>query len=134
MSGNGPSEMVSTRRDTLEGVAVLHVVGEVDMTSAETVRGELLGYLAMVESALVLDLSAVTFLASSGLALLIEASREADWRGIPFVIVAAHRTVLLPIRATSLDELLSIHPDLVTAVRATSQVGNSVSADASGTS
>jgi len=109
MSAGRSPDLVSTQVDLLQGVSVLRVIGEIDMTTSETVRGALLTCLDAAPSALVLDLNEVTFLASSGLALIVEAFGYADRRGISFVIVAGHRSVLRPLQATSLDELLTIH-------------------------
>jgi anti-anti-sigma factor len=68
---------------------VLALLGELDIESARAVEAEL----ASVEDAallarLVIDLRGVTFIDSSGLRLVIEASRRAE--------TAAHRLALLP--------------------------------------
>ncbi|WNV83014.1 STAS domain-containing protein [Umezawaea sp. Da 62-37] len=122
MSGDGVSDLVSTNVEIVQGVSVLRVIGEVDMTTSELVRGTLLTCLDAAVSAVVLDLNEVTFLASSGLAVIVEALGYADRRGIAFVVVAGHRSVLRPLQATSLNELLVIHSGVdyaITALRGT---------------
>lgn len=120
----------------MQGVSVLRVAGEIDTTTSETVRGALLTCLDTTASALVLDLNEVTFLASSGLAVIVEALGYADQRGVALVVVAGHRTVLRPLQATSSDELLTIHSGLdraITALQGTASTGSPSLADRSET-
>ncbi|MFD7656996.1 STAS domain-containing protein [Actinosynnema sp. NPDC059797] len=110
MSENPASAAASVQADTVEGVPVVHVADEIDMSSVEAVRVEVLIWLdGLPERVGVVDLSGVTFLGSSGLALLVEAARNADRCGIRFVLVAGHRAVLRSIQATQLDEDFDFH-------------------------
>jgi anti-sigma B factor antagonist len=136
MNEDGLSDVVSTHFDVVQGVSVLRVVGELDMTSSEPVRRALLAVLDATTSALVLDLSGVTFLASSGLALIVEAAGYVDQRGISLVVVAGQRVVLRPLQVTNLDELLTIHTDLdqaLAALRGTPAIAASSSPDVTDT-
>jgi len=134
MNGDGVSDLVSTHIDIVRGVTVLQVTGDVDMTTSDTVRGTLVTCLGTADSAVVLDLNEVTFLASSGLAVIIEALGYADQRGIAFAVVAGHRSVLCPLQATSLDEVLIIHPGIdpaITALQGTAAIAAPAGADES---
>ncbi|MBB5957286.1 anti-anti-sigma factor [Saccharothrix tamanrassetensis] len=112
MSEEPTSAPITVRADTIGDVPVLRIAGELDMQTTEVVRGELLVRLDVAGGPLVLDLTEVTFLSSSGLALLVEAAQHAERRGTAFVIAAAHRAVLRPIQATNLDEELPVYPRL----------------------
>lgn len=94
------------RRDTAE---VLVVSGELDFVTAPLLREEIAGRLDGSPVTLVLDLSAVSFLASTGLSLLLEAQEMAKPAGT-VRIVATQRAVLRPIEATALDQVLSLFP------------------------
>jgi anti-sigma B factor antagonist len=56
----------------------------------------------------VLDLTDVSFLPSTGLALLVTHHDRCADHGSPLRVVAAHRQVLRPIRITGLDQKLVI--------------------------
>ncbi|WP_447002159.1 STAS domain-containing protein [Saccharothrix isguenensis] len=116
MSEDQAFEAVSAQAVTVGGVPVLRVTGEIDMGSVDTVRAELLAWLESASDRVVLDLTGVMFLASSGLALLVEAARHAERCGVRFVVAAGHRAVLRSIKATQLDEVFDIYPDVDQAV------------------
>jgi anti-sigma B factor antagonist len=98
------------------GAAVLVAAGEVDTLTAprlEAAVDELLGTRAEV---LVADLSGVTFLASSGLAVLIRAAHLAAADGRRLRVVAEGRPVLRPLQITGTDELFDLHSDRAVAL------------------
>ena len=66
----------------------------------------------------VIDLGGVTFLASSGLAVLIRAAHRAEEDGVRLRLVASTRPVRRPLEVTGADQLFEIHPDADTAVTA----------------
>ena len=101
-----PFEVRSYRRDTTE---VLAVSGELDLVTVPRLREEIAGRLGSPPVVLVLDLTSVTFLASTGLSLLIEAQEMAKPAGT-LRIVANQRAILRPIEATALDQVLSLFP------------------------
>lgn len=119
MSDDSASAAVSVQAVTVDAVPVLRIAGEIDMSAEGTVRSELLFWLDNVLGQVVIDLSGVTFMGSSGLALLIEAARHADRCGVRFVLVAGHRAVLRPIEATNLNRIFDLYPDVDHAVAAT---------------
>ena len=65
----------------------------------------------------VLDLSGVSFLGSSGLAVLVEARDQAQRSSGELRLVCSSRIVLRALEATGLRELFDISPDLATALR-----------------
>jgi anti-sigma B factor antagonist len=97
--------------------AVLTVRGEVDTLTApelDTAMGELLDAPART---LVADLSGVTFLASSGLAVLIQTAHRAEDSGRALHLVVTSRAVVRPLEVTGSDQLFALHRDLEDALR-----------------
>ncbi|MFC6094334.1 STAS domain-containing protein [Saccharothrix lopnurensis] len=132
MSEESLVEGVSVETLAVGGVPVLRLAGEVDTRGSEALRRELLPWLDTVTSTSAVDLTGVTFLPSSGLAALVEGARYADQRGVSFVIVADQRAVLRPFRATRMDEVFAVYPDLERAVAALREAGDGAGGGADG--
>jgi anti-sigma B factor antagonist len=81
-------------------------VGEVDSSSAPSLRAEVDAVLDGGPSELVLDLDAVTFLDSAGLSVLAGAHRRAVGQGVRFRVLASGRAVIRPMQITGLWSLL----------------------------
>lgn len=97
---------------------VVRVRGEIDLSTKAVFQRYLNEGLQSVTPPypLVVDLRAVTFLSSSGLAALLEANRAAAERGTPLRLVATHRVVSRPVDAAGLSQMLRLHPTLESAV------------------
>ncbi|MEU5843873.1 STAS domain-containing protein [Rhodococcus sp. NPDC047139] len=104
-----PHMTLSTARQG--SVAVLSVNGEVDMTSAPLLEKEALGLLDTDVTGMVIDLSGVDFLASMGIALLVELSKRAAG-SVGFAVVAHGSATARPLELLGLGEVLAIHPKL----------------------
>ena len=61
-----------------DGTATVRVAGEIDIATADTVRQAVAVALEQRPAHLVFDLSAVDFIDSSGLAVLLEAAKQSD--------------------------------------------------------
>jgi anti-sigma B factor antagonist len=94
------------------GTAVLAVEGEVDTLTAPQLEAALSALLDDPDPVLVVDLGGVTFLASSGLAVLIRAAHRAEAGGRRLRLVASSRAVRRPLEITGADELFDVHDDL----------------------
>lgn len=98
-----------------DGARVLQVSGEIDIIGAPALRAALMP--ALDDTRLVvLDLSEVSFLGSSGLAVLVEAREQAQRSERELRLVCATRIVLRALEATGLRELFVVAPDLDTAL------------------
>ncbi|MDX3658930.1 STAS domain-containing protein [Streptomyces sp. ID05-26A] len=99
---------------------VVRAVGEIDQDTVAALRRELRVALAIATPPfpVVVDLSGVTFLGSSGLNELLAHQRRAHAARIPLRVVASHRAVLRPITASGLDQVLEVLPDVERALRA----------------
>ncbi|WP_345604988.1 STAS domain-containing protein [Pseudonocardia adelaidensis] len=116
-----PAEQLMTiERDDRNGCLVLVVRGEVDLSTG----GRLMeaGNEALHESAqrpVILDLTKVDFLSSSGLGLLVALHDDGRELGAPLrVVVDPTRPVIRPIRTMGLDEVLSLYRTLDEALAA----------------
>lgn len=96
-------------------VIILSVTGELDMATAPLLRESVLMALENDPGTLVLDLTAVTFLGSAGMSQLLEAEGLGGGRTVVRV-VASGRECLRPIRLTSLDAVLPVHPTVAEAL------------------
>ncbi|MCO1653923.1 STAS domain-containing protein [Pseudonocardia humida] len=96
--------------------AVLAVSGELDTLTAPELDAALRELVAAPHALLVVDLSGVTFLASSGLAVLIQAAHRAEDSDRPLHLVVTARAVRRPLEITGSDQLFTLHADLATAL------------------
>jgi anti-sigma B factor antagonist len=94
------------------GVRVLHVAGEIDMLTAPVLDSMVARQLVSLPRLLVLDLSEVTFLSSSGLASLMAARDNAIEIGARLRLVCTGPMVLRPMEMTGLIDLFDIHHSL----------------------
>jgi anti-sigma B factor antagonist len=98
------------------GAQVLRVSGEIDLIGAPALRSALVPTLDR-SALVVLDLSEVSFLGSSGLAVLVEAREQAQRSQHELRLVCTTRIVLRALEATGLRELFVVAPDLDSALR-----------------
>ncbi|MCW2967027.1 MAG: anti-sigma-factor antagonist [Solirubrobacteraceae bacterium] len=95
-----------TERD---GVTVLHLHGPIDVSRAMELR-DLLG--AQIDSAsarVLVDLSDVSLIDSSGIGILVTAHRRADGQGARFGLAGAAGTVARVFEMTRTNKLLSLY-------------------------
>ncbi|WP_410675445.1 STAS domain-containing protein [Amycolatopsis sp. cmx-4-68] len=116
-----PDSLAVDRR-RVDGVTVLTVTGEVDLlTVAELAAALTLDPAnAKQRGAVVLDLTAVTFLDSSGINTIVRASCDADAGGTRLLVVADLEsdtdTVGRPLRLSGADSLLTVVPTVAAAL------------------
>jgi anti-sigma B factor antagonist len=97
---------------------VLAVQGEIDTLTAPAFAAATTELVNGPDAVLVIDLTDVRFLASSGLAVLITAANRAEESGARLRLVAATRAVRRPLEITGTDQLFDLHPDLDSATAA----------------
>lgn len=90
-----------------DGVAVLSVSGEIDLATIPAFEAAIADALAQRPKALIVDLSAVDFLASAGLQALV-ATHEKIGGSAGFAVVADGPATSRPIQLTGLDQVLSL--------------------------
>ena len=108
-----------SRRDTWQ---VLSVVGDLDVTSAPLVRNEVVRLLTDESTDLVLDLTAVPFVDSFGLGVLVGALKRSRSTGRRLALVVTEPGVLRLLQLTGLDDVFEV-ADSIDAVVASTAPG-----------
>ena len=108
-----------TLSDVAPNTILCVVDGEIDLLTVPVLREKLTDVINAVPSHLVIDLSAVPFLASSGLNILIEilAAQKTMGRRLA-LIVNNNRVVTRALQVTQLDRVFAVHAELAAAVTA----------------
>jgi anti-sigma B factor antagonist len=97
------------------GTAIVQVVGELDLATAPTLISALHGLERPCER-LVLDVSGLQFIDSTGLRLAVEEYQRAMADGFDFVIAGAAGNILRVLRIAGLDVTLPLAPDVASAI------------------
>jgi anti-sigma B factor antagonist len=109
--------IVSTTRTG--GASVVSVGGEIDVYTAPRLRAELARVLDdFPDGPVFLDLTAVTFIGSAGLAILVDAHAQAERRSRPFGLVVDHfaDAVIRPLQTAGLTGLFATYSDVAEAI------------------
>jgi len=111
---------LSSRRPSPTQV-VIDVGGEVDMLTSPQLRAAVLEQFepSAGTELVVLGMDGVTFLGTSGLAVLIEVREAAHKAGVELRVACTARRVLRPLTIAGLIPLFDIHPTLDEALAAT---------------
>jgi anti-sigma B factor antagonist len=99
---------VSVRRTEGIPAVVVAVSGDVDVYSAPELKASLSG-VQSGDTPVVVDLSNVAFLDSTGLGALVEARAASSEAGGTLAIVCSHERILKLFTITGLDGVFSIH-------------------------
>jgi anti-sigma B factor antagonist len=104
----------------IDRVVVLSVRGDVDALTAPRLTEEIHAVLADEPSAVIVDLSAVDFLASSGMTVLVSA-KERITPGAGFGVVADGPGVARSLRLMGIDGVIALHSTLDAALSASAK-------------
>ena len=104
-----------------DGCVVVTVAGDVDISTSPDLRAALSGAIADGIRAIVVDLSAVSFVDSTALGVLVGAYTALRNTGGRLALVNDHEAVLKVLRITALDDVLGVHPTLDDAVASVTQ-------------
>ena len=99
-----------------DGIDVVNVSGEIHVSTAPRFRHALDEVIARGDGKLVLDLSGVEFIDSTGLSVLLNGLRLVTQRGGSMMLVCRNPTVLRLFQITSLDSTFEIHDDRAAAL------------------
>lgn len=114
-------EMQDFRLEAIEpggGCAVLLVTGEIDAFTAPMLRERLLELVAKGAVHIIVDLSGVVFLDSTGLGVLVGGLKRAGARDGSLTLVTSEERILRLFRITGLLGVLAPHPSVPDAVTA----------------
>lgn len=99
-------------------IGVIEIAGEIDVYSAPKVREAVLDTIADGRSSIVVDLSACSFLDSTGLGVLVGGLKRVRAHDGSLRLAGAQERVQKVFRITGLDRVLPLHPDLPSAIEA----------------
>ncbi|GII79757.1 hypothetical protein Sru01_47390 [Sphaerisporangium rufum] len=105
-------------RRAFGGAVVVAVEGELDLFTAPFLRDEIREAVRQDGSRLVLDLTGLSFMDSSGLSVLIEAWRLTTGDGGGVSLAAPQPPVARILRTTGLDRRIKVYSDVDAAVTA----------------
>ena len=94
---------------------VVTLTGEVDVYTAPTLRARLIEAADSDSSAIVVDMSGVDFIDSSGLGVLVSILKRVREQGSTMSIVSDREVILKVFRITGLDRVFPIVPTLAEA-------------------
>ena len=112
---NTPSHLELAERADGDAV-VLAARGIMDMGVAPDLTDRVREILRRRPSMLVVDLTGVTFLATAGMSVLMEAHRKSEELSIAFRVVAQGPVTAKPMQLLGIDDLLAIYPTVDTAL------------------
>ena len=109
---------LAVERSRVDGYELLSVEGELDIATAPRMIAALNEAFAELKLPLVVDLSCVGFMDSTGLALLMNAYRRVKRRGQGFAIVCPRGPVSRVFEIADMVDSLQVFPDRASARRA----------------
>ena len=109
---------LAVERTSRDGVDVLSVEGEIDVASAPRLISALNDAVAEAVRSVVIDLTSVEFMDSTGLALLIDAHRRLKRRRKGFAVVCPAGPLRRVFEVTDMVDTLHVCPDRETAAAA----------------
>ncbi|GAA2086698.1 STAS domain-containing protein [Actinomadura alba] len=121
LTADPPARAVDPRPPTHAEQKIVELHGEIDITEVPALRERLnlaLDATAERHGRIIIDLTGVTFLDASGLAVLIGVQRRARRLHVPMCLAAPGPQVRRILRITGLDRSLVIHATLIAAISA----------------
>lgn len=106
---------VTVQRGSEGSAPVVGVTGEVDVYSAPKLKESLKGLLQSGATTVVVDLSGVAFLDSTGLGALVEARAATSEAGGALLLVCGQERILKLFTITGLDGVFAIYPNVAQA-------------------
>ena len=105
--------------DVGEDLRRITITGRLDMPGTDSVASQLVELTAAPKKGVVVDLSAIKFLASVGIGALIASAKAVQKRGGKMVLVVDEgSTVMMSLEATGVDQLIPVFKNTADAERA----------------
>ena len=126
-NGSAPQhnlEDLSIHVHTVDGIQVFEITGSLDIATSPAVRAALVSASERGDHRLIVDLTRIEFLDSTGLGALIGAQRRAKEFGGEVRIVAKEGQILRLLRITGLLKVFAVHAKLEEAAKDGQRVGD----------
>lgn len=107
---------ISVSQTTAGDIPIVAVNGEVDVYSAPALKEKITELLGAGNTTLIVDLSSVAFLDSTGLGALVEARTATTEAGGTLPLVCNQERILKLFTITGLDGVFAIHPTIAEAL------------------
>jgi len=109
---------LSLSQNVVDSHTVIEVRGDVDVHSAPALRDRLIQALDGGQPVVILDLTQLQFIDSTGLGALVAAQNHAKETGTSFRVACAIERVLKLFRITELNKVFAIYPTVPLAIAA----------------
>jgi anti-sigma B factor antagonist len=96
--------------ENLDDYTLVRVRGEVDLSWSQQVRDAILA--ALGSGGVGVELAAVTYIDSSGIAALVEGFQTARGKGLRFGLIASSKQVLAVLQLARLDKVFPLYVDV----------------------
>jgi anti-sigma B factor antagonist len=112
----GPAMWAAADTSALGRPVVVAAVGEVDAYTSGELRQRLSDLVTLGQHDLVVDLTGVTFIDSTGLGVLVRTVKDVLPMGGRVQLVTANPTMLKLLRITALNRVFTVHPTVEAAL------------------
>jgi anti-sigma B factor antagonist len=102
---------------------VVSVEGDIDVATSPVLRDVLYDHAGGDTASMVVDLTGVDFIDSTGLTVLVGTLKRLRERGATMALVCPHERVLRTFRVTALDRIFPIYPSVAAATHAPAPAG-----------
>lgn len=113
---SGPTKLLEIATRLEDGRTVLEIAGEIDVYSAARLRARLVELAQAGRHRLIIDMTSVTFMDSSGLGVLVGAMKRARANSGEVCIVGAAERILQTLRITGLTRVFPIYAGVAEAL------------------
>jgi anti-anti-sigma factor len=104
-----------TEQQTADGGVIVTVTGEIDLDTTD-ILADALARAADTAPVVVADLTAVTFLDSTGISTLLRAHHALTARGGRLALAGAHHTAFRVLDLTGVDTVIPLYPTVAQAL------------------
>jgi anti-sigma B factor antagonist len=95
-----------------QGIPIVEVEGEVDLSTSPELKQVIYDIIESGRNTIVLDLSNVLFMDSTGLGILVAALKKARMQGGTVKLICSNPMILKTFRITGLDKVFLIYDNL----------------------
>ena len=106
------SDLATVEADTVDGIHVVRVCGEIDLSNASQVR-DAIGAAVDTDAVVVVDLSRTVYLDSTGIAMLFRLAERLRYNRQELrLVIPPDAKILSVVRLTKLDQVVPVLPGL----------------------